>query len=460
MATLGVVQHASQSYHEHEFRSWATLIRQIMSAGGLSQTADANQWNPWVPMAYANAFYQSSLSATYAAEKAFDALTSDYFATSGIPSSSSPAYLYFDNYVNSSQVAQACTVASYSIYFMANTSDPKTWVLQGTTQSNPLLQSQSTWVTLDSQSLSSDPAAGYQTYNIASPGAYQAYRLAITANFGGVSYCNIAELQLWSGASGTGTNFSTGVKTFRPTTVSSYVGPNSASVGNYEIWGFADTLQSTAPFYIKFQYGTAATFGYSQIGLQVGTQTDGAGNILGTNAGPATTIANTAASAYPQRAVLSAATNRFAMALGYNTSTTAVILAFERLTDPTAGTDSNVGAACYGEYGSTPTKIVQAIPASGIIFSQESDFGGTMPAAVTSGNAYGSDNLYSIDPFMVAQYGPTKCFANYFKTDFQAEYPINVTWLGATHQVFPVGNSIAAMTRGSNSNGAIAMRYE
>lgn len=54
--------------------------------------------------------------------------------------------------------------------------------------------------------------------------------------------------------------------------------PGSGSAG-YETWRFNDTLQATKPIFIRFDYGGAV--GTPQIWAQIGTGTDGAGNLTG-----------------------------------------------------------------------------------------------------------------------------------------------------------------------------------
>lgn len=50
----------------------------------------------------------------------------------------------------------------------------------------------------------------------------------------------------------------------------------------YQIWRMADSLQGTAPVYVKFEFGTGATTNCLSIWLTIGTGSDGAGNITGT----------------------------------------------------------------------------------------------------------------------------------------------------------------------------------
>ena len=54
------------------------------------------------------------------------------------------------------------------------------------------------------------------------------------------------------------------------------------TTSGYEVWKFNDSLQSTAPVYIKLEYGISTGTSSPQLWVTVGTGSDGAGNITGT----------------------------------------------------------------------------------------------------------------------------------------------------------------------------------
>src|SRR5690606_4107061 len=58
--------------------------------------------------------------------------------------------------------------------------------------------------------------------------------------------------------------------------------PGSNSVAGYEIWRFDDALQGTAPVFLKLSYGTGNNTNGPRLTLQVGTGSDGSGNLTGT----------------------------------------------------------------------------------------------------------------------------------------------------------------------------------
>jgi hypothetical protein len=57
--------------------------------------------------------------------------------------------------------------------------------------------------------------------------------------------------------------------------------PAANTVAGYEVYAFNDTLQSTAPIYIKILYGSATSATIPALWAIVGTATDGAGNMIG-----------------------------------------------------------------------------------------------------------------------------------------------------------------------------------
>lgn len=67
------------------------------------------------------------------------------------------------------------------------------------------------------------------------------------------------------------------------------------SNAGYEVWRFDDTLQSTAPIFVKIFYGTGGTANASRMQWQVGTGSDGSGNLTGTTSGTFAVSSSTSA---------------------------------------------------------------------------------------------------------------------------------------------------------------------
>lgn len=58
--------------------------------------------------------------------------------------------------------------------------------------------------------------------------------------------------------------------------------PAASTAGGFEIWRFDDSLQATAPIYLKIEYGSGNNAAHPQIWLTVGTGTNGSGTLNGT----------------------------------------------------------------------------------------------------------------------------------------------------------------------------------
>lgn len=65
------------------------------------------------------------------------------------------------------------------------------------------------------------------------------------------------------------------------TTVTRPLAVNTAQ--GYEVWRFADTLQATAPIFIKLEYGSGTAAGLPSLWVTVGTGSNGSGTITGTD---------------------------------------------------------------------------------------------------------------------------------------------------------------------------------
>ncbi|MEN5208035.1 hypothetical protein ABE493_07915 [Stenotrophomonas terrae] len=56
--------------------------------------------------------------------------------------------------------------------------------------------------------------------------------------------------------------------------------PSVATFAGYSVWRFNDPLQSAAPVFLKFQFGVGASTNRYATTLQIGKETDGAGNLV------------------------------------------------------------------------------------------------------------------------------------------------------------------------------------
>jgi hypothetical protein len=127
------------------------------------------------------------------------------------------------------------------------------------------------------------------------------------------------------------------------TTVVKPVAANTKS--GYEIWRMNDTLQSTAPLFVRIDYGSNSNQLYPGVWITIGTGSDGAGTITGIKFnGGSTTIATigTPNNATAFNSYGSAANNRITVLLGIGTSQVSFGFGIERTKD-SAGADTATG---------------------------------------------------------------------------------------------------------------------
>lgn len=65
-----------------------------------------------------------------------------------------------------------------------------------------------------------------------------------------------------------------------------------SSNAGYEIWRFNDTIQATAPIFIRIDYGTGSNTSAPRMNFTVGTGSNGSGTITGTALSTARTVSN------------------------------------------------------------------------------------------------------------------------------------------------------------------------
>jgi hypothetical protein len=146
--------------------------------------------------------------------------------------------------------------------------------------------------------------------------------------------------------------------------------PTGATAQGYEIWRFADALQSTVPVFFKLEYGGSSGVGATGPGLwlTVGTGTNGAGTLTGQVSGRPNMYANAGKSAgVLLPTYVCGSTSEFYLATNVDTyigSTNFGFFASVARTKDTSGTNTSDGAvlmACWG--GGANIQIVPPMPA-------------------------------------------------------------------------------------------------
>jgi hypothetical protein len=436
---------------QNDYRARLTLrdITAQFAAFGLIQTADPGQitttilnaacgWidqplttTPWAPP-----------GVTGSMNNLFDANTATSVSVALTPSIAAPVGFNYD-----SGVGITNTAATYKVYFANTTTDLKTWVLQGSSDLT-------NWTNLDTQTNVVPGSAGYQTFTIATPGAYRYYRLYVTAVNGGAA-TTLFEWQLITAGS---TVFTSGLQNLMTgSTVTS-----NLNFG-FQIWRFNDTLQATAPFFFKIEYANST--GFLQVTITVGNSTNGAGTITGAGVLPRVTINSTNAVAGQGRCAYSGGSgSHFTLACGFfGTNIASFILSMERTKD-SSGVDTGVGVCFYSAVftGGSTTQISQGVC--------RCDGNPSITPETLTGimNTSGTTTMIRAG---VVGVGECVCFIGqrqnamvgligYKILDMTALVPFTATVNGSLHTYLPLGVGKTEYARSGSSSDALAILWE
>lgn len=224
----------------------------------------------------------------------------------------------------------------------------------------------------------------------------------------------------------------------------------------YNIFKMNDSLQATAPCYLKLEYGCGASTTYPAIWVSVGTGTDGAGNLTG--------FLGVRAQVYYQGNSISYFTSRYS--IDTNRLTVALwaqqaygfFFCVERMHDST-GADTNLGIL-YATANTAGAGYSGAVYTTGPNTSYMSGWNVVLPTTVTS-MAFGS-TVY-LTPVRTIGLGETSPFLGmsvYYNPDLTAFNPIlTKIWDGNNRYVLPMWIPNGTATT-SGASGAIAMRYD
>ena len=178
----------------------------------------------------------------------------------------------------------------------------------------------------------------------------------------------------------------------------------------YEIWGLSDSLQATAPFYVKLEYSTHPGAGNRYcFYLTVGTGTDGTGKLTGQIS--ARFLITPGGDDGTARTCWVSGDNGRISAVMNNTTDSVMVHSWgiERTRNPTTGAYTPDGVIICSLFSWDSKMQVQMIPASGPIYPLHtpSDFIGN------------SGNLWQGDKFIPSPLGVTGCRGiKYFPYNF------------------------------------------
>lgn len=251
------------------------------------------------------------------------------------------------------------------------------------------------------------------------------------------------------------------------------------SIGNtkqgYEIWRMNDTLQGSAPCYIRLDYGSGAVATHIALWLTLGTGSDGSGNITGKlfdgGAATAATLSNNSQDTASQALYGSADTNRFTFNVGGTSGITyLLILGIERTKDST-GADTADGFLIFGKSASVNKPSGYTGTASGgITFIHYCKNTGAQPPmsagvnyvlANESPSVFGSDvGIGLVIPMATVAQQPGTNFAVCRAGDFILSATPTMTLYGSSVTYVRLASNLHCVNGAIDTSAAILMRYD
>jgi hypothetical protein len=428
MGTNNALTLPPDASNESSFRAFGRALGAQLAAMGLVKTNDTGQIN-W-DQAEARAL---TANPSFPVVNALDANAAVVYQSTAAPSVGNPQWIIID-----AGAGNTFAPGSWAAYTSNVPADPKDVVLAWSNDG-------AAWTDVDSRSLLA--STGYQPFNLVGAPAKRMYRLLVNSTQSTSTYLQISEFQLWTGAGLTGTRLAPAA--IRPTAANTSAG--------FEVWRMADGLQSTAPAFLRVEYGTGASPNFPSLWLTLGTTTDGAGTLTGVAVSERRQLACSSNVTTPQKCAISGANNRFAAAMFYN-STAFIFFALERSRDG-AGADTGAGLVLIGQ--NSASKFAIYVPAGAVPPATETDFGCLAPS-VGTGLRSNRVAFYGIKPLIPEEQPAMLTAMAYFNTDLTAEVALPDVQLygsGAGRTLFPIGNQITTTARG-NANTRLALLWE
>jgi len=231
--------------------------------------------------------------------------------------------------------------------------------------------------------------------------------------------------------------------------------PAINTMAGYEMWRFSDTLQATAPVFLKVEYGIAGTAGYISVQLTVAFAHNGAGTLTGFTSTPTTiyVAANGGATIYAHKA--SGSTNRIVVFEGFQGGSTFTFGFGVERTHDASGNDTPEGVFVVTWRSTTPNLMLVTY-ATGLL-TTEATASALLPS-VGSGSIGTITSFYPIfmarGPFL----SPSLNFGYMFTGNLTVGLRVNVSLLGATRVFFPCSSTWT--TRGNVSGTTLMIRDE
>ena len=216
----------------------------------------------------------------------------------------------------------------------------------------------------------------------------------------------------------------------------------------YEIYRFNDTLQSTAPVFIKLAFGSGSTIAFPALWISVGTGSNGSGTITGEilPAQQNYTYAISAATTH----YVSGSSNRFVIAIQGPSSMYHIVLTVER-THNSSGSDTSNGVMV-----NRIAAVSSAYSQHYILFSDSSVVTTSQIMCLTPAGMSGAKspdiNLYPVRFFTPGEGPVSNCLVGYISGDFAANASYTVS-------VFGINRTFRTMQASTLSSGYGSTAY-
>lgn len=232
------------------------------------------------------------------------------------------------------------------------------------------------------------------------------------------------------------------------------------TVQGYEIWRFADTLQSTAPVFLKIEYGAGAAVANGSLWFTLGSGSNGTGSLTGVQSTRQQVQCTATAGAITH--YWSGDTNRFTLAVSGATAATSDCFGVERTVDTTGALTSEgclmvtLGTSVWGQQAWN--QVIGPTTAS-----WETTIG-SMGAGLAPFGTFGSQvAIYPVFHNKGVFLPPGLNLYLFEKALITAGSPISFTTYGATHTYMPLNTTSFACAGRGGFNGFSAgtmIRYE
>lgn len=240
---------------------------------------------------------------------------------------------------------------------------------------------------------------------------------------------------------------------------------NTTKAG-YEIWRMADTLQATAPIYMKISYGRGSSATNFSLWVQFGTGSSGAGALTGTlSTEYQASIGSSDTAGVTSTCYFSGDTNRLCMVLWGNNPTASgarvIVISIERKKDATG---ADVAGGLYIHVGSA-TNGISSAPRAEFYDTTSGPFPNTtnwealMPqnGLGVLGADVGLFPIYLSNGLFLPAGMNMQAYINTAIADFA---DISATIYGASHTYKAMKHGSSTMYSASKTNSSFLMRWE